>query len=162
MDSNLKPVSEIAVSENIENKKVIIDKHAGKRRVYFFVEKQNQQIKFERKYSGLVSNWIKAAEYRKYENNEVQHFFIEKDKPFNTTETIPFFGLNQSEKNWAYYFDIFLFLREKYFFALLLLFVGVMLGGGYLVDTVGGISSNKSLSSIFFLNMVYLLFLIAG
>ncbi|GIJ95006.1 hypothetical protein CAPN002_22240 [Capnocytophaga stomatis] len=157
IDTNLKPVS-----ENIANKKVIIDKHASKRRVYFFVEKHNQQITFERKYSGLATNWIKLAEYRKYENNEIQYFFIEKNTQFDTKENIPFFGLNQSEKNLGYYFDIFLFLREKYFFALLLLFVGFMLGGGYLVDTAAKIGHNKSLRAIFFLNMVYLLFLIAG
>ncbi|MFK8281913.1 hypothetical protein [Capnocytophaga cynodegmi] len=101
----------------MKTNKIIIDKHASKRRVYFFVEKQNQKIKFERKYNGFVTNWAKVAEYKKYENNEIQYFYIEKNTQFNPKENIPFFGLNQSEKNLAYYFDIFLFFREKYFFA---------------------------------------------
>lgn len=158
-DSNLKPAREIVVPEKL-NKKIIIDKHASKRRVYFFVEKQNQKIKFERKYSGFVTNWKKLLEYKKYENNGVQYFFIEKNKEFNTKENIPFFGFNQSEKNLTYYFDIFLFFREKYFFVLLFLFIGFILGGGYLIDNSGGISLNKSLSVLFFLNILYLLLLI--
>lgn len=158
-DSNLKPAREVVIPQKL-NKRIIIDKHASKRRVYFFVEKQNQNIKFERKYSGFVTNWRKLREYRKCENNEIQYFFIEKNNQFNTKENIPFFGLNQSEKNLAYYFDIFLFFREKYFFILLLLFIGFMLSGGYLVDNSGGISLNKSLSILFFINIIYLLFLI--
>lgn len=158
-DSNLKPEREIVVPEKL-NKRIIIDKHASKRRVYFFVEKQNQKIKFERKYSGFVTNWKKILEYRKYEKNEVQNFFIEKNNQFDTKKSIPFFGLNQSEKNLTYYFDIFLFFREKYFFVLLFLFIGFIFGGGYVVDSSGGISLNKPLSVLFFLNIVYLLFLI--
>ncbi|MFJ1331960.1 MULTISPECIES: hypothetical protein [Capnocytophaga] len=161
-DSNLEPIREVVVTEKLQTNKITIDKHASKRRVYFFVEKQNQKIKFERKYNGLVTNWAKVAEYKKYENNEIQYFYIEKNTPFNAKESIPFFGLNQSEKNIAYYFDIFLFFREKYFFALLSLFIGFIFGGGYLVDNSGGISANKSLSIMFFLNIVYLLFLMIG
>ena len=105
-DSNLKPAREIVIPEKL-NKRIIIDKHASKRRVYFFVEKHNQKIKFERKYSGFVTNLKKKLEYRKYEKNEVQNFFIEKNNEFDTKESIPFFGLNQSEKKMTYYFDIF-------------------------------------------------------
>lgn len=158
-DLNLKSTSAKVTSEKM-NKKIMIDKHASKRRVYFFVEKQNQKIKFERKYSGFVTNWKRLLEYKKYENNEIQYFFIEKNKEFKTKENIPFFGLNQSEKNLTYYFDIFLFFREKYFFVLLFLFIGFIFGGGYLIDISGGISLNKSLSVLFFLNILYLLFLI--
>nr|WP_156124837.1 hypothetical protein [Capnocytophaga canimorsus] len=100
----------------MKTNKITIDKHASKRRVYFFVEKQNQKIKFERKYNGFVTNWAKAAEYKKYENNETQYFFVEKNTPFNAKESIPFFGLNQSEKNLAYYWDIFLFFLERNIF----------------------------------------------
>lgn len=134
-DSNLIPEREIVVPEKL-NKRIIIDKHASKRRVYFFVEKHNQKIKFERKYSGFVTNLKKKLEYRKYEKNEVQNFFIEKNNEFDTKESIPFFGLNQSEKKMTYYFDIFLFFREKYFFLLLFLFIGFIFGGGYLIDSV--------------------------
>ncbi|MFJ1380953.1 hypothetical protein [Capnocytophaga canimorsus] len=161
-DSNLEPIREVVVTEKLQTNKITIDKHASKRRVYFFVEKQNQKIKFERKYNGFVTNWAKAAEYKKYENNETQYFYIEKNTQFNPKENIPFFGFNQSEKNLAYYFDIFLFFREKYFFALLSLFIGFIFGGGYIIDISGGISSNKSLSIMFFLNIVYLLFLMIG
>lgn len=105
----------MVVAEKLQTNKITIDKHASKRRVYFFVEKQNQKIKFERKYNGLVTNWVKVAEYKKYENNETQYFYIEKNTQFNPEESIPFFGLNQSEKNLAYYFDIFLFLERNIF-----------------------------------------------
>ncbi len=160
-DSNLELVKEIVLTKKIENKNITIDKHSSKRRVYFFVEKHNQKIKFERKYSGFVTNWRKSLEYRQYENNEIQYFFIEKNKPLNIKASIPFFGLNQSEKNLAYYFDIFLFLREKYFFVLLFIFIGFIFVGGYLVDKSGGAYLNKSLGVLFFLNIVYLLLLIA-
>ncbi|CEN39540.1 hypothetical protein CCAN12_760093 [Capnocytophaga canimorsus] len=106
----------MVVAEKLKTNKITIDKHASKRRVYFFVEKQNQKIKFERKYNGFVTNWAKAAEYKKYENNETQYFFVEKNTPFNAKESIPFFGLNQSEKNLAYYWDIFLFFLERNIF----------------------------------------------
>ncbi len=114
-DSNLKPIREIVILGKF-NKTIMIDKHASKRRVSFIVEKQNKKIKFERKYTGFITNWKKLFEYRKYENNEVLYFSIEKNEEFNQKDKIPFFGLNQTEKNLNYFFDIFLFLREKYFF----------------------------------------------
>ena len=69
-------------------------------------------------------------------------------------EKISFLSLNKVNKNFSYYFDIFQFVKEKYFFVLLVIFIMYIFGASWAIDHYGGITQLKIVSIIFFVDIL--------
>lgn len=137
-----------------------IDKHASKRRIYFFVSEAGKIIKYERKYRGFVTDWWVKSQATKFANNKMLSFYHEHNPQSGQAESFPFFGLYKEKKDFSYYADIYYYLKEKYFFMLLAAFIGFILGGAWSIDTIGGATHNKGIFACFLLELVYLAILL--
>ncbi|MCY0977012.1 hypothetical protein PGH12_07615 [Chryseobacterium wangxinyae] len=159
VDSRLELVKENPVSKENLKKKLFIDKHASKRRVYFFLN-DSDKSRYERNYRGLITNWKVLENYERFENSSTLNFYREIKVGKTTDKKKSFFSLNNEEKNFSYYFDIFQFVKEKYFFALLIVFLLYVFGAGWLIDYYGGITHLKYVGVIFGIDIIYLLLML--
>lgn len=159
-DSKLELVKEKPVLHGKLKKKLTIDKHASKRRVYFYSDNADKQ-RYERNYRGFVTNWYVLGSLEQFENSNTLTFYKEINQN-KSDEKISFFSLNNVNKNFSYYFDIFQFMKEKYFIALLVMFIVYIFGAGWLIDYYGGITQSKTVGFIFFIDIIYLLLLVFG
>lgn len=155
VDSKLELVKENSVLQGSLKKKLFIDKHASKRRVYFYLNDR-----YERNYRGFVTNWYVLWNLKQFENSNTLTFYREINQNQSDGEKNSFFSLNNANKNFSYYFDIFQFLKEKYFFVLLVIFIIYIFGAGWLIDHYGGITQLKMVGFIFFIDIIYLLLLL--
>ncbi|WP_282630749.1 hypothetical protein [Empedobacter sedimenti] len=142
-------------------KRVFIDKHSSKRSVYFFTENKKRIIKNSREYRGVITGWKVLLNNRKYENESQLSFYLFKNKK-NDDNSIPFFSINNKDKNTAYYIDIFQYIKNNYFFFLLIIFLFYIFGSGWMIDYFGGISKHNIIGGFFVFNVfifIILLFL---
>jgi hypothetical protein len=159
VDSKLELVKEDPVLQGNLKKKLTIDKHASKRRVYFYLD-DSKKHRYERNYRGFVTNWYVLGNLKQFENSNTLTFYKEINQNKSDDEKISFFSLNNVNKNFSYYFDIFQFVKEKYFFVLLVIFIMYIFGASWAIDHYGGITQLKIVSIIFFVDIVYLLLLL--
>lgn len=159
VDSKLELVKENPVLKGNLKKKIFIDKHASKRRVYFYLD-DSGKYRFERNYRGFVTNWYVLGNLKQFENSNTLTFYREVNQNQSDGEKNSFFSLNNASKNFSYYFDIFQFVKEKYFFVLLVIFIMYIFGAGWLIDHYGGITQLKMVGFIFFIDIIYLLLLL--
>ena len=139
VDSKLELVKENPVLQGNLKKRLTIDKHASKRRVYFYVN-DSEKHRYERNYRGFVTNWYVLENLRQLENSSTLTFYREISQNQSDQEKISFFSLNNANKNFSYYFDIFQFIKEKYFFVFLVIFLMYIFGAGWMIDQYGGIT----------------------
>lgn len=97
---------------------------------------------------------------KQFENGNTLTFYKEINQNKSDDEKISFFSLNNVNKNFSYYFDIFQFVKEKYFFVLLVIFIMYIFGASWVIDHYGGITQLKIVSIIFFVDIIYLLLLL--
>lgn len=160
LDSALHFVKEKVVFNNIQQKKLVIDKHASKRRVYFSVEKNSKIIQYKREYRSFITNWKVQHDYENFENNNIQSFYIVGSQGNSEGKSVPFFGLNKKNKDFSYYMDLYQFIKEKYFFILLATFLAYIFCSGWCIDYFGGITQHKMMGLLLFLNVIYSAFLL--
>ncbi|MDR6920867.1 MULTISPECIES: hypothetical protein [Chryseobacterium] len=160
ISSKLQFISEMPIIAKENSRvKLYIDKHASKRRIYFFVKKDSKLIQYKREYRGVITNWRVALKNEAFVSENHLSFYIDSSKPDNDNEK-PFFSLNNERKNVAYYSDIFQYVKEKYFFYLLIVFLIYAFGSGWLIDYLGGVTQHKTLAILFFLDILYFIILL--
>ncbi|WP_300670304.1 hypothetical protein [Soonwooa sp.] len=149
IDSQLEYVTKKTVFENSRSsQKLVIEKYAGKRRLYFFVETNQKPVQYKRDYEGILTSWIELSNNRKYENEAQLSFYTYKNEN-NNDKVRPFFSLNNEQKNLSYYVDIFQYLRNKYYLLLILSYLAYLYLAGRSIDRAGGIAQNKIASGVY-------------
>lgn len=159
IDSNLKLMKENPVVKDRQREKIIIDKHASKRRIYFYVTNDTKTLKYERDYRGFISDWG-FFNNQQLENSNTISFYAEPNQKITEKESIPFFSINNEKKNFSYFFDIFQYVKDKNFFLLLIIFLIYAFVGGAGIDRFGGITQYKTIGILFSLDIVYFLLLL--
>ncbi|MBP2619652.1 hypothetical protein [Chryseobacterium jejuense] len=161
IDSNLKLMRVQPVLKDNNRERIIIDKHASKRRIYFYIADNNSKIiKYERDYRGFISDWSILFNNNKLETNSTISFYSEVNQKSKSEDSIPFFSINNEKKNFSYYFDIFQYIKNQYFFLLLIVFfIYAFIGGGG-IDRFGGITQYKTIGILFALDIAYFLLLL--
>lgn len=160
IDSNLQLVKEHPILKDNHREKLFIDKHASKRRIYFYVEDNSKILKYERDYRGFISDWSVLFNNKKFVNSNTLSFYVDADQKKMDKENIPFFGLNNEKKNFSYYFDVFQYVKDNNFFLLLVIFLAYAFIGGGGIDRFGGITQYKTIGILFFFDIVYFLLLL--
>ena len=160
LDSKLRLVKEKVVFNKSQQKTLITDKHASKRRVYFSVEKNAQITKYKREYRGFITSWKVKSEVADFEKNNSQSFYIKGSQVKSDGESLPFFGLNKAEKDFSYYADLYQYIKGKYFFILIATFLTYLFASGWCIDYFGGITKHKTMGFVLGLNLIYLAFLL--
>lgn len=152
----VKTSSELILITEINSKKnIIVDKYASKRRVYFFVKKDEETYRYQRNYSGFVTNFSKKYEFKNLDNKYTLKMYVFENQ-YYSDEIIPFFSLNNVDKNFKYYNDIYQYKKEKFYFILLGCFVGYIIGAGWVIDNLGGLSANNKSGIIYFVGILFL------
>ncbi|MDR2235569.1 MAG: hypothetical protein LBE92_05560 [Chryseobacterium sp.] len=159
MSSKLQFISEVPIAKENSRVKLYIDKHASKRRIYFFVKKDSKLIQYKREYRGLITNWRIALKNEAFVSENHLSFYTDSSKLDNDNEK-PFFSLNNERKNFDYYSDVFQYVKEKYFFYLLIFCLIYVFGSGWLIDYLGGVTQHKALVILLFLDILYLIILL--
>lgn len=159
ISSKLQFISEEPIAKENSRIKLYIDKHASKRRIYFFVKKDAKLIKYKREYRGVVTNWRVALKNEALINENHLSFYTNMSKTYRDNEE-PFFSLNNEKKNFDYYSDIFQYVKEKYFFYLLIIFMVYVFGSGWVIDYLGGVTQYKTIGILFFLDVLYFIILL--
>jgi hypothetical protein len=160
LDSDLHFVKEKVVFNKSQQKTLITDKHASKRRVYFAVEKNSQIIQYKREYRGFITSWKVKNDVEDFEKNNIQSFYVIGSQVNSEGASLPFFGLNKQNKDFSYYADLYQFIKAKYFFILIATFLAYLFGSGWCIDYFGGITKHKTIGFVFGLNLFYLAFLL--
>lgn len=160
LDSDLRFVKEKLVFNDALKKTLITDQHASKRRVYFSVEKNSQVTQYKREYRGFVTSWKVKSDLEGFEKNNTKSFYIKGSQINSDGNSFPFFGLNKENKDFSYYIDLYQFIKGKYFFILIAIFLAYIFGLGWCIDYFGGITKHKTMGFMFGLNLVYLAFLL--
>lgn len=160
IDPKLKLMRETPMLKDNLKEKIIIDKHASKRRIYFYVAGNSKIIKYERNYRGFISDWSFLLDSKQFNINSTVSFYTDENQKKMGEESIPFFSLNNEKKNFSYYFDIFQYVKNKNFFLLLIVFLLYAFIGGAGIDRFGGITQYKTIGILFSLNIAYFLLLL--
>ncbi|MGG5210056.1 hypothetical protein ACQWU4_14085 [Chryseobacterium sp. MIQD13] len=159
ISSKLQYISEKPIAKENSKVKLYIDKHASKRRIYFFVKKDSEIIQYKRNYRGLITSWNVVSKNKDFVYENQLSFYTNLSKPDDDNE-VPFFSLNNEKKNFDYYSDIFQYVKENYFFYLLVICLIYVVGSGWILDYLGGVTQYKTMGILFFFDVLYLVILL--